>query len=335
MSQKILVLNADEVRRCLTMPQAIEAMRLAFGEHARQRDLVPLRTMMDLAEDANVTLVMPSYWRTPEREDAAGEVGVKILSLCRQNPPRGLPYIQAVVMLMDAQSGGMIAMIEGSALTALRTGAASGLATEFLASESSRSAAIFGAGVQGRTQLEAILVARPSIETIWVFDQKDGAALRFAKEMSDLLHRDIRPAPSLDCLREVDVICTATPSGEVLFQADQLKAGVHVNAIGSYRLDMHEIPETFVARSKVVVDDLEACLEETADLILPIEKGLIPRDGIHAELGDLVLDRKMGRTSAEETTLFKSVGLAIQDLAAASRAYQIARENNVGTWIDL
>lgn len=334
MPQKILVLNAEDVRRCLTMPEAIEAMRLAFGEHAKNQDLVPPRIQMDLQKDANVTLVMPSYWRPPLHDDASGQVGVKILSLCRHNPPRGLPYIQAVVMLMDAVSGQMVAMIEGGVLTSLRTGAASGLATEFLADEDARSAAIFGAGVQGRTQLEAILVSRPSIEKIWVFDPNASAAAHFAEEMSPLLKRDIQVATSRDCLREVDVICTATPSSEILFEVEELKPGVHINAVGSYRLDMHEIPEKFVAEAKVVVDDLDACLEETADLILPIQKGLILRGDLHAELGDLVLGKKEGRRNSE-STLFKSVGLAIQDLAAATRVYEIARERNFGTEVSL
>jgi len=243
--------------------------------------------------------------------------------------------IQAVVLLLDLHDGRVRAMMDGNVLTALRTGAASGLATHYLARNDARTAAVFGAGVQGRTQLEAVKTARPTIERAFVFDRDTQAAECFAREMSERLAIEVVAMSAHECLREVDIICTATPSTEPLFDPEDIPPGTHINAVGSYKLTMHEIPEQIVARAKVVVDQIDACLAETADLILPIRYGLFSREKVHAELGRLVLGEIPGRTDPDEITLFKSVGLAIQDLAAATAVLQAAETEGVGTVVEL
>ncbi|HUT13929.1 MAG TPA: hypothetical protein VMY42_25795 [Thermoguttaceae bacterium] len=324
----MLVLNAADVRRALPMDRAIDAMKQAFAALSDGRAEVPPRIHLPVRPHDGVSLVMPALVH-----DADGDaMVVKVVSLFDGNPRRGLARIQAAVLVLEAETGRPIALLEGATLTAIRTGAASGLATDLLARSDCRTAAIFGAGVQARTQLEAVCTVR-SIETVWVYDPIPGAAERFIAKVASRgpIPADVRAASTpREAVAEADIICTATTSHEPVFAHADLKPGVHVNAIGSYQPHVREIPSQTVVESLVVTDHRDIALEETGDLIQPIRRGLIDADHIHADLGELVLGRKPGRSSDEQTTLFKAVGLAVQDAVAARVALAQAKQLGLG-----
>jgi ornithine cyclodeaminase/alanine dehydrogenase-like protein (mu-crystallin family) len=254
---------------------------------------------------------MPAY--LPQ----TGRLGLKLISLCEDNPAKGLPMAQAMAILMDAERGTPLAVMEAAHLTAVRTGAASGVATDALARQDARVAAIFGAGVQGKTQLEAVAAVRP-IRKAFIFDVNPSAAADYAVEMGKRLSLDVEPAASPEALREADIISTATTSITPVFLDRDLKPGVHINAIGSYKPHVREIPGETVLRALVYVDQRKACLEEAGDLIIPLREGLIDGGHIRGEIGEVLAGLKPGRNSGQDITLFKSVGNAAQDLAIAS-----------------
>ena len=327
------VLNADAVRQALPMVEAIEAMRQAFASLSAGRAVVPPRTHLPVAPHHGVSLVMPAFV-TDNRGDA---LAVKVVSLFDRNAERGLARIQAAVVVLDPRTGQVLALLEGATLTAIRTGAASGVATDLLARADCRTAAVFGAGAQGRTQLEAVCTVR-TIETAWVFDPLPGAAEAFVAEQAGRapLPADLRAAADpRQAVADADVICTATTSAVPVFADADLKLGAHINAVGSYQPGVQEIPAETVVRARVVADSRQAVLEETGDLIQPIRQGLIGPEHVHAELGELLLGRALGRTAPEQITLFESVGVAVQDAVAARVALARAEQLGLGqqiTW---
>ncbi len=324
----IRVLSASDIREAFPMDVAIDAMKEAFAALSSGGADVPERTHMDIKPFDGVTLVMPAFVHDKEGSSMA----VKVVSLFDQNTSHGLPRIQAAVLALDAHTGRPVAIAEGATLTAIRTGAASGAATDLLAREDSRVCAILGAGVQARTQLEAICTVR-SIETVWVYDPVTEAVDAMIEEMASFgpIPGDIRPANSAaEALASADIVCAATVATTPAFDDADLKPGTHVNAIGSYQPDVVELPAETVIRSLLVVDSREAALAETGDLIQPIRKGLIGPDHIHAELGELVLGRKSGRENNEQITLFKSVGIAVQDAVAVRTTLERAKQLGLG-----
>jgi len=311
----------DTMRALVSMPEAIQAMRVIFGELAAGHSTMPLRCINTFGE--MMMFYKPSH--SPRKNYAA----VKLLTQVESNPARKLPMIQGFVFLMDSTNGNFLAMMDGKFITALRTGATTGLATDLLARPDSTIAAIFGAGVQGVTQLEAVCAVRP-IKKAYVFDINAQAAERYASQQTEKLGIHVYPAESLDVLREADVICTATGARAPLFQPSHLKPNVHINAIGSFQPTMQELPAEWVAASKIYVDHVDSCLAETGDLLIPISKGLMTRQHILGEIGAVVNGTLAGRASPNEKTLFKSVGVAVQDLAAAALVYEKALSQNSG-----
>jgi ornithine cyclodeaminase/alanine dehydrogenase-like protein (mu-crystallin family) len=234
------------------------------------------------------------------------------------------------VILADAETGTPLAILDGSALTALRTGAVSGVASDVLARPAASTAAIFGAGIQARAQLEAIAAVRPLREAR-VYDSDAGAAAAFARDMAAKLAIDVLAVPEAGAaLKGADIVCTATTSRSPLFEDRDVAGGTHINAVGVHQPERAEIPPETVRRSRVIVDQREAALEEAGDLLQPLAAGLIGREKLETELGDILLGRIPGRVSTDEITLFKSVGLAVQDLYAASRAYDNALCSGIG-----
>ena len=292
------------------MPEAIRAVKEAFIQLSSGQARVPARTSLELPEFRTTALVMPAYLPGTKL------LGLKLISLCEDNPAKGLPLAQAVIILMDAETGTPLAVLDASYLTAVRTGAASGAATDALARKDARVAAIFGAGVQGRTQLEAVASVRP-LEKALIFDVDPRAAARFAEEMGPKLSLRVEPAPSPQALREADIVCTATTSAVPVFADAGLKPGAHINAVGSYKPHVRELPAETVARARIFVDHRSSALEEAGDLIIPLRAGLIDESHILAEIGAVLAGLAQGRLSDDEITLFKSVGNAVQDLAVA------------------
>ena len=323
------VLSREDVRRALPMRDAVEAMKRAFAQLSQGRAQVPLRVALPVERHNGITLFMPGYLADDDR------MAVKIVSVFNDNPSKGLPLIHALVVVVDAETGAPTAVMDGTYLTALRTGAASGAATDLLAREDARVAAIFGAGVQGRTQLEAVCAVRP-IEAAWVYDVDPDRAAAYAEEMTERLGIPVRVASTpAEAVGQADVICTATTSTTPVFDDADVRPGTHINGIGAYTPQMQEIPAETVARAKVVIDHREASLAEAGDLIIPLQQGLITEDHIWAELGEIAAGLKPGRTDPEEITLFKSVGVAVQDVAAAAAVLEAADRLDLGVEVSL
>lgn len=331
----MLILSAADVRTALPMADAVEGMKRAFAAFSGSRATVPPRIHLDIPEHRGISLVMPAHVAGGGSDSAA--LAVKVVSLFPGNIARGIPYIQAAVMVFEPDSGRPVALLEGAAVTAIRTGAASGAATDLLAPKDARTAAIFGAGVQARTQLEAVCAVR-RIETAWIVSRTPEKAEALIAELAGVgpIPRDLRRASTpREALADADIVCTATAgAGGPVFDDADLKPGVHLNAVGSFQPHVVEIPAATVARSWIVVDSRSAAEEEAGDLIQAIKARLMNWDAVRAELGELVSgvkspdDRKPG-----QPTLFKSVGMAVQDAVAAGIALENAREQGLGSGV--
>jgi ornithine cyclodeaminase/alanine dehydrogenase-like protein (mu-crystallin family) len=264
------------------------------------------------------------------------DLAVKVVSVFPQNVTISEPTIYAAVLALDAATGRPLALIEGSTLTAIRTGAASGAATDLLARQDATSVGMFGSGVQARTQLEAVCTVR-QIEKVYLFSIDRTGAEQFVAEMSGAgpipLEIEIVDKAS-EAVEKADIICTATTSTTPVFSAEALQPGTHINAVGAFTPKMQEIGADTVRRSRVFVDSREAALDEAGDLIIPMNEGLISADHIVGELGEIVLGKVKGRTQQDQITFFKSVGVAVQDAIAAARAMQGALEQGLGTTVD-
>jgi len=317
---KIRMLAAADVKAALPMPKAIEAMKQAYVQFSTGRSTVPLRT--HVPTEKGVSLLMPAYLHDSR------SLGVKIISIYEDNPEHGLPTISATVMVLDPETGFPLALMDGGSLTAIRTGAGGGAAADVLARRDARSVALFGAGVQARTQLQAVLAVR-EIAEVSIIDHFPEAAQRLADEVAT------RPnAPQVilgrtpgEAVQVADIVLTATTSPVPLFNGNDLKPGTHITGIGTFTPDKREIDEVAVGRARIVVDSCEACLEEAGDII-------IPNAPIDAELGEILNGDKPGRENDEQITFFKSVGIAVQDTMAAALVFAAAKEQGLGTEFD-
>lgn len=313
------------------MREAVELMKLAFAELSAGRAESPLRSVIPVNEGSD-TLLMPAY------VPAAHALGFKVVSVFPGNLAAGKPTINALVCLLDDQTGEPLAIMDGTYLTALRTGAVSGAATDLLARADSTRLVVFGAGAQGVTQAAAVCAVRP-IEHITVVDPSEAAHERYRQavgrdwpELSDRL--ELRTDAG-DAVRRADVICTATTAKAPVFQDADVRAGTHINGIGAFTPAMQELPPETVARALVVVDQVQAALAEAGDLIKPLAAGSVTPNHFARELGQLVSGDVSGRADAAQVTLFKSVGNAVQDVTVAQRAVSQARARHRGTAIEL
>lgn len=329
----MLILTAHDIKKALPMRDCIESMKQAYAALSDGKAVVPLRTRLALPSHQAMSLFMPAFVST--QEDNA--LAVKVVSIFPENPERDLALIQAAVLVLEADTGRPMALLEGSALTAIRTGAGSGAAIDLLARDDSAIVSVFGAGTQGRTQLEAACSVR-KIEKAWIFDISSKRAQAFVQELAGKgpIPKNLEVAENpRQAASQADIICTATTSSTPLFEDVDVKPGTHISAIGSYTPAMQEVPAETVARALVIVDSRSATLAETGDLIQPMNAGLFGKDHVHAELGEIVLGRKPGRSSPDQITYFKSVGLAVQDALAAQLALHNARKFGLGTEVAL
>ncbi len=301
----------EDIRHKVSMVQAIALMKEAFVQLSNHKAVIPVRTVIPTFKQDGRVLFMPSY------SSAYNLFGLKMVSVFNKNTDVGLPIIQGSMLIMDGKNGSPLATIDAEYLTALRTGAASGLATDLLSRRDSEVLAVFGNGAQAETQVEGVLAVR-SIKKVIVFGRDARKTNSFCDKMKDKFTIAILPATSHDQLNEADIICTATTSATPVFESQHLKAGVHINGIGSFTASMQEIPEEVIRKSWLVVDQYEAALKEAGDVVIAIQKGVIDHNHVRAELGEIILGRNAGRTLHDQITVFKSVGNAIQDLAVAN-----------------
>ena len=309
MSSELRVIGAEELRARLPMAAAVDALEDAF----RTLDPTggPLRAHVETPYGS--LLLMPAFGE-------AG-VGVKLVTLTPANPARGLPFIHASYVLFDAETQAPEAVLDGSALTALRTAAVSGLATRFLSRQDAGRLLVFGAGVQARSHLEAMCSVRPVIDLV-VVSRSRGAAEALVEEGlgRGLASRVGDPEE----VREADLVCTCTTAEEPLFDGAWLPAGAHVNAVGSYRPETRELDTEAVRRARVVVETREVALAEAGELLIPVREGAIDAGHVVADLAETVRGAEV-RRSPEDVTLFKSVGMAFEDLVVARAVVDAGR----------
>jgi ornithine cyclodeaminase len=329
-------LTASQLIELVPMRDAVELMKAVFARLSAGETLSPLRTSIEMPDGSGVSLYMPAY--VPATDLAPAATGAKIVSVFGGNPERGLPTINAVVVMIDPTTGVPLGILEGAALTALRTGAVSGAATDLLARENSRVLTVIGTGAQGVTQAAAIAAVR-DIERIHPIDLNPESVASFAQRLAgwdEHAAQAVTTDAELDeALAESDIVCTATTSSRPVFDDAQIRPGTHINAVGAFTPQMQEIPTGTLLRARIVVDEVEAALHEAGDLIQPIQRGELDRDAISTELGNLVNGTVAGRSADEDITFFKSVGNAIQDMIVGGLALQRARERDVGATIDL
>jgi len=324
-----LLLSRDDVIRVLEMPDCMDVVEKAFAELASGTAVLPLR--IPITPPDGLSLYMPAYLKE------LGALACKVVTVYKNNPTKhNLPTVIGKVLLQDPETGDVICIMDGGYLTAVRTGAASGVATKYLAKEDiGQTAGIFGAGVQAKMQLWAVAVARKLSKAL-VYDISDKAVNSFISEMSAKLNLEIKKADSPDgLLAEADIICTATSSATPIFDGNKVRPGTHINGIGSHTPNARELDTAIVKKSKFIADSYEACLKEAGDIMIPIDEGALDRSHMFAELGEVVTGKKPARESNDEITLFKSNGLAIQDVATAKLVYDKAKEAGAGTNIDL
>jgi ornithine cyclodeaminase/alanine dehydrogenase-like protein (mu-crystallin family) len=320
---KLLILNEHEVERLLTFPECIDVMAEALSALARGEVHQPLRSIVRAPAAPGFLGLMPAY-----RGGARPAWGLKEICLFPGNPARGLDTHLGAVILHSGDTGEPLAVMNASAITAIRTAAVSALATKLLAREDAATLAIIGAGVQARSHLHAIPVVR-KIREIRICSRTRAHAEGVA---APALH--VRVVDTIqDAVRDADIIVTATSSKEPVIRREWIAPGAHINAVGSSVATAREIDSATMAAAALFVDRRESTINESGDYLMALREGTI-KPAIRAEIGEILIGTAKGRTSREEITLFKSLGIAIEDLASAQFLYDKAKAAGAGTWVD-
>ena len=327
----MLVLTREEVASLLSMTETIEAVEEGFARLSAGEVVMPQRAATTIGPHAGLHLSMPAYV-----SGDPGTLTVKIVTVYGDNPAEyGLPTIQGVLLLHDARTGTLLAMMDAEHVTAMRTGAASGVATNYLARADARALVLFGAGAQAAAQMEAVCAVR-TIERAYVVTRSGEKDAAFAAKMSELLGIEVSPARDVQAaVTAADVICTATSSAVPVFDGEWLRPGTHINAVGAYTKTMRELDARAVQRCRVYVDRHAAAQAEAGDIVLAIGDGALAYEHVVGELGEVIRGTAPGRTNDDEITLFKSVGLAMQDAVTAARVYARAVEAGIGQAVQL
>lgn len=324
-----LILNRDDVISVLYMNDCMSAVEKAFNEMANGTAVLPLR--IGITPPDGLSLYMPAYLKEMKA------LACKVVTVYKNNPSKhNLPTTIGKVLLQDPETGDVKCIMDGGYLTAVRTGAASGVATKYLARKiKGQIAGIFGAGVQAKMQLKAVVLAR-EIKYAIVHDVISDSVDKFIKELSGALNIEIKKAKSADeILEQADIICTATSSATPIFDGRKVREGTHINGIGSHTPGARELDSAIVKKSKFIGDSKTACFSEAGDIMIPLKDKEIAEEHFYAELGEVLTGKKPGRVNEKEITLFKSNGLAIQDAATAKLVYDKAVEKGIGKEISI
>ncbi len=324
----VLILNRADVISLLDMKDCMNVVEKAFAELSNKTCVLPLR--IGITPPEGLALYMPAYLKE------SNALACKVVTVYKNNPSKhNLPTTIGKVLLQDPETGDVVCIMDGGYLTAVRTGAASGVATKYMAREDNNQiAGVFGAGVQAKMQLWAVCVAR-NISKAIVYDLNASATAKFIEEMQKKLNIEITAAKSVDEVLNTDIICTATSASEPLFDGKKIKEGTHINGIGSHTPNARELDTAIIKRAKFVGDSREACFNEAGDILIPIKEGVITDSHFYAELGEIITGKKKGRENKNEITLFKSNGLAIQDAATAKLIYDKALKAGVGVKVEI
>ncbi len=329
MDLDVLVINRDEVATLLSMDACIELMAEALAALDRGDAIVPMRTAMWLPERQGLLGMMPSYLATRK------VMGIKVVSVMPGNHGTELDAHQGGVLVFEADRGRPLALVDGSEITAIRTAAVSGVATRLLARRDATDLAILGTGVQAATHLEAMRRVR-AIRRVRVWSRTGGHVRQFAERQSSLHDLKVEPMPDArSAVRDADIICTTTSAHEPVLEARWIAPGAHINAVGSSVSSAREVDTATVARSRIFVDRRRSALTEAGDLLLAQADGLDLEGRIQGELGEVLSGHVQGRRSEDEITLFESLGLGVEDLAAAHYVFEKARDEGVGVRVAL
>jgi len=325
----VLILSKNEVESILTMQSCIGVMRDAFKALAKGESYNPLRSIMRLPTKKGLFGMMPGY--TGENDI----FGIKAISVFPGNYKEGISSHQGVVLLFEGDHGRLIAVMDAEVITAIRTAAVSALATDVLARKDAKALAILGAGVQGRRHLESISLVR-SLEKVWVWDISRSYADAYVKSESIHYEFEVLAVSSAEeAVKDADIICTVTPAKSPILKYAWVKPGAQINAVGACTPDAQEIESVLMARSRLYTDCRESLFHEPGDFLIPQREGLITEDHVMGELGELLTGKAKGRQSEKDITLFKSLGLSIEDLAAGHYVYERAVAEKTGISLDL
>ena len=326
---KILILTHGEVEELLPVRECIPIMADALADLAKGNVFQPLRMVITPPGAEGDMALMPSY-RSGER----AAYGVKTVCFFSGNPAKGLDSHQGSVMLFSAETGELVALMNASAITAIRTAAVSGVATQLLAREDASELAIIGSGVQARAHIEAMACVR-TIKRARVASFSLENSRKFADELGPRYSFPIEHVASVEAaVRGADVIVTATTAVEPILKREWISPGAHLNVVGSSIPTTREVDSATMAAASLFVDRRESTISEGGDYLFALREGAIGSDHIRAEIGELMIGKHAGRTSPDEITLFKSLGLAIEDLASADYLCRKAQEHQAGTWVE-
>jgi ornithine cyclodeaminase/alanine dehydrogenase-like protein (mu-crystallin family) len=326
---EVLIVNQSEVRRLLPVGECVDVMARAFAGLARGEATMPLRQILWLPEKTGALGLMPAHLT------GLGAVGLKAVTFFPRNEGTELDSHQGAVLLFETGRGRLLALIDATSLTAVRTAAVSGLATRILARPEAGDLAMIGSGVEARTHLDAMLAVR-TIRRVRVASLSLARARAFAEREGSRHGIPIEACASVEeAVRGADIVCTVTSAREPVVLGEWLSPGVHVNAVGSSVPTARELDSDAVARSRFFVDYAAAALAEAGDFLIPLGNDEIDLSHLRGDLGQLVIGEIPGRTSPSDVTVFKSVGLAIEDVASAHQIYTRARASGAGQWIGL
>jgi ornithine cyclodeaminase/alanine dehydrogenase len=320
------ILSKQDVLRILNMDDTISILEKAFTDLSNGKAVMPQRTPIAAPENNGLVLFMPAYLK------GIGALGAKVVSVYKDNMLKyNLPTILGTIILLDEKTGAPIALMEGGYLTAMRTGGVSGLATKLLARKNAKVHTLFGTGGMAKTHAWAVSCARNIEKLILVSLDPTEKQNAFVKSLQEIIDCKIVIADNpKDAVNEADIVTLITSAKEPIIDGDWIKPGTHINGAGSHAPSMREIDTKTVIKSKIICDLIDACKPEAGDFIIPFEEGIWNWEKVHASLGDVLTGKKTARENENEITLFKSVGLAIQDLSTAFHVYNKAVEMNVG-----
>ena len=325
----MLVLSESQVKKLIDLDELIAALEQAHIQYSTGKAVMPVRLVVPLPQIQGRITSMPGYLN----EDKA--LAMKVVTYFQDNPKQNLPAILATIMLFSAETGKMIAAMDGGYITAIRTACASALATKALANPDTAVLGLLGAGVQARAHILALTRVR-RLSRIKLYSPSGKSALSIKTELEQPGGVPIEVVNSAqDAVRYSDILVTVTTAKEPIVNFEWLKPGAHINAVGSHRPDLREIDGATLKRAKVVVDSREAIMAECGDILLALKEKSISEADIHGEIGEVLAGKKAGRTNTSEITLYKSVGIAIQDVATARLVYRQALEQNVGTNVEI
>jgi ornithine cyclodeaminase/alanine dehydrogenase len=329
----MLILSGTDLRALLSMADVIRAVEGGFHAVASENATVPERLRLDVPAEKGVLLQMPAYLGSLNGpEDSA--LGTKIVSVFEQNPVRGLDAVQAVYLLLDSTTGVPLALMEGRFITAIRTAATSAVATRLMTAPGAKRLAVFGTGVQAESHIEAMIEVA-DVEHVMIVSR--------SADKTETLADRVRSVHGLSCefvtaeraAATANLICTCTSSRTPLFDGGLLNEGAHINAVGAFTPSTRELDSETIRRARVIIDAESSAGRESGEILIPLSEGAIGKAHIKGTLSDVVSGRVSGRELLSEITVFKSCGLAIEDLVTARLAYSRAIAAGLGTQVDL